>query len=148
MTLIITNLIHVHRAWDFAAYAQFTIFYYVQPMGGRLFKLAAHRRHGFFFVAQSTPVLRVCLFVHLKLTSYLTDLCGWIATVGAKKKFPYSTVLLPYLTVLLPFLNRTYALLPAYLCRTLIVLLPHPLTYFNRTTSVLSPYRDTTIIDW
>ena len=69
-------------------------------------------------------------------------------TVGAKKKFPYSTVRLPYLTVLLPFFNRTYALLPAYFRRTLIVLLPHPLTYFNRTTSVLSPYRDTTIIDW
>ena len=35
-----------------------------------------------------------------------------LPTVGAKKKFPYSTVLLPYLTVLLPFFNRTYALLP------------------------------------
>ena len=80
----------------------------------------------------------VCTVSHL--------LCS--PTVGAKKKFPYSTVLLPYLTVLLPFFNRTYALLPTYFRRTLIVLLPHPLTYFNRTTSVLSPYRDTTIIDW
>ena len=65
-----------------------------------------------------------------------------------QKKFPYSTVLLPYLTVLLMYFNRTYALLPAYFCRTLIVLLPHPLTYCNRTTAILSPYRDTTIKDW
>ena len=72
-------------------------------------------------------------------------ICNHVVTVGAKKKFPYSTVLLPYLTVLLPFFNRTYALLPAYFRRTLIVLLPHPLTYFNRTTSVLSPSRDTTV---
>ena len=78
-------------------------------------------------------------------TSYM--LC-WTCYSRRQKKFPYSTVLLPYFIVLLPYFNLTYALLPAYFHRTLIVLLPHPLTYCNRTTAVLSPYSNTTIIDW
>ena len=45
-------------------------------------------------------------------------------------------------------LDLGHALLPAYFRRTLIVLLPHLLTYYNRTTAVLSPYHDTTIKDW
>ena len=67
----------------------------------------------------------------------------WVTalTVGAKKKFLYSTVLLLYLAVLLPYFSRTYALLSTYFRRSLIVLLPHPLTYCNCTTAVLSPYR-------
>ena len=86
--------------------------------------------------------------LHILYNAELVLLSDVSDTVCAKKKFPYSTVLLPYLTVLLPFFNHTYALLPAYFRHTLIILLPHPLTYFNRTTSVLSLYRNTTIIDW
>ena len=80
------------------------------------------------------------MVVMLYFKLLLHDVVDRVDTVGAKKKFPYGTLLLPYLTVLESYFDRTRALLFTYFRRTLTVLLPHPLTHCNRTTAVLSPY--------
>ena len=52
---------------------------YVPPVGGRLFKVAAHRIHVVVFFCNSGYLCSVCVSFFKFKINYLTDWCGWVA---------------------------------------------------------------------